>query len=145
MHTVIEHAMLVAKSGGESAYGRRDYEDAMLELAKAEARPGESPEVAFVRLLQDREPRMEALAKAGQMADIAERQAAAEKWREDTASGKRGEDIRKRTADREAAGAQMEKYAAASARDGETPEQAMTRMLCEDETMQTLYRQYEGS
>jgi hypothetical protein len=51
----------------------RQYEDAMCDLARREAAPGESEGAALSRLLADRDDRLVALSKAAHAAGIAER------------------------------------------------------------------------
>lgn len=74
MNEILSDAERVAKSGGTPRYTREQAEAAMLDLAKAEAVPGEGTAAAFARLCES-DDRIQKLYDLGQAADIAEEQA----------------------------------------------------------------------
>ena len=78
MNDILIDAERVAKSGAAPRYTREQAEAAMLDLAKAEALPGEGTAAAFARLCETDE-RIQKLYDLGQAADIAEERAIVEK------------------------------------------------------------------
>ena len=74
LELLLTDAERVAKSGAAPHYTREQAEAAMLDLAKAEAQPGEGTASAFARLCESDE-RIQKLYDLGQAADIAEEQA----------------------------------------------------------------------
>ena len=78
LELLLTDAERVAKSGAAPRYTREQSETAMLELAKAEALPGEGTAAAFARLCESDE-RIQKLYDLGQAADLAEEQAIIEK------------------------------------------------------------------
>lgn len=74
MNDILSDAERVAKSGAAPRHTREQAETAMLDLAKAEALPGEGTAAAFARLCETDE-RIQKLYDLGQAADIAEEQA----------------------------------------------------------------------
>jgi hypothetical protein len=123
MKEQLEDAEHVAKGGTVPRFTKRDYDAAMLSLAKAEARPGESTAGAFARLC-DEDPRMGKLYAAGERAEVVHDD------REER------ELLAKHRAEMWPL---MVKAARSQARDGETLEQALDRLLCTDPLFQRAY------
>jgi hypothetical protein len=71
LDAILADAERVSKSGSAPRFTRDAAESAMIELAKREARSGESPCAAFARLCEG-DSRMDALYSLGQAADVAE-------------------------------------------------------------------------
>ncbi len=127
--TKIEDAQRVARTDAEPSYTRQEYEQAMLDLAKAEANAGESPACAFARLCET-DRRMEALYKAActaidRKSDREEREL-----------------LSKRATRNDHIFELMVKSARASKRPSETVEQALSRMLTTDKTFSDAYALY---
>lgn len=125
----IEDAGRVATHNAEPSYTRQEYEEAMLELSKTEANPGESPACAFARLCET-DRRMEALYKAACTAidrktDREEREL-----------------LKKRATRNDYIFELMVKSARAAKRPSETVEQALSRMLTTDKTFSDAYALY---
>ena len=130
MNELIEDAYRVAKQGAKPTYDRRQYEDAMMKLAAGEARVSESTAVAFARLCEERDPRMESLYSAACRADIVKAAPAS--------APTRAEMLRKR----EQVWALMQRTARLEKRTGETEEQALQRLLDTDKIVQDCYAMY---
>lgn len=135
-YCILKSAHFTALGEWAPAYTSAQYEDQMLLIAKREARAGESPAVAFARMCEDRDPRIEALFLASRRAD---HDARVQKQR-DAFSAENAE----RQSVRRKLMADMLDRAKSQKRDDETPEQGMTRLLNSDFVMQDLYRQYQG-
>ncbi len=96
------------------------YEDAIIDLAKAEARPGESAAGAFGRLSAAEDPRLIALLKVAREAEEVE----------DLHRAQRGEEmVSKRMRTRDLAYSQMLTVSKSRARDGEDAEDALARLM----------------
>ena len=91
---VLESAIGVAKGVYAPMYKRQNYEGAMLDIAKREARNGESTAVSFARLCEERDHRVESLYVAGRRAEYEEARKAEEQRREAIASGRLQEEVR---------------------------------------------------
>ena len=130
MNDQIEDAYRVTKQGTKPTYDRRQYEDAMMKLAADDAGPGESTAVAFARLCEQRDSRMESLYSAACRADIVKAVPA-------TASTQ-AERLRKR----DQVWALMQRTARLEKRSGETEEQALQRLLDTDKIVQDCYAMY---
>lgn len=115
----------VAKSGSTPRYTRDDYHNEMVEISKREARSGESPAVAFSRLVN--EGRFDDLYSAGERADIVEIEAATKSAPQDDRFYPLLLDM-----------AQMRKRA------GETIEAACARLLNEDPVVRDAYAASQG-
>lgn len=112
--------------GAPPRYTRDQAETAMLDLAKREARAGETPAAAFARLCAG-DARMDALYALGQAADIAEIESA-------TKSAPKDDRFYPLLLDM----AQMRKRA------GETIEQAVSRLMSEDDVVKAAYAASQG-
>ncbi len=134
---ILKSAHHVATGAWAPAYTASEYEDEMLRIAKVEARAGESPAVAFARLCEERDQRIESLFLAARRAGQDER---VQKQRQDAFSAENAErlSVRRKLMEDMLSRADREK------RDDESPEQAMTRLLDSDRSMQDLYKQYLG-
>ncbi len=113
-------------NGATPSYTRDQIESAMLDLAKSEAREGETPVAAFARLCQG-DARMDALYGLAEAADIAEVQAATKAAPQDDRFYPMLLDL-----------AQLRKRA------GETIEQAASRLLTTDRTVMDAYAASQG-
>ena len=147
--TVLADAQRLEKSAGDAAplHTAKQYEDAMCDLAEREARDGESVGGALSRLHTDRDGRLASLAKAAHAAEMSARReavksAAAEV--EDLGRVARGEaPVTKRVRTRELAYSLMTSFAKARAREGESAEDAMGRLMGEgDAEIRELYQIY---
>ena len=130
MNEHIEDAMRVAKQGIDPSYGRRQYEDAMMELAANEAGPAESTALAFARLCEERDHRIESLYSAAGRADILKARPADAPTIE--------EKLRKRAQVWQL----MLRTARLEKRAGETDELALQRLLETDKVVQDCYTLY---
>ncbi len=144
--TVLADARRLEK-GAAPRHTAKQYEDAMCDLAESEAREGESVGGALSRLHADRDDRLASLAKAAHAAEMSERRdavkrAAAE--REDLRRLARGEEpVTKRVRTRELAYTLITSFAKARAREGESDEDAMARLMGEgDPQIRELYEIY---
>ncbi len=126
MNDILIDAERVAKSGGTPRYTREQAETAMLDLAKAEARPGEGTAAAFARLCETDE-RIQKLYDLGQAADIAEEQAALTK----ADPSDRFTPL-------------LMSLAKSNRRDGETLETCAARLLVEDPIVRDAYAATQG-
>ncbi len=126
MNDILSDAERVSKSGGTPRYTRDQAEAAMLELAKAEARPGEGVAGAFARLCES-DSRFQALYDLGQAADIAEEQVVLTK----ADPGDRFTPLLM----------QMAKY---NRREGETLEACAARLVVEDPVVRDAYAATQG-
>jgi len=115
----------VRKSGSTPCYTRDDYHNEMVALSKALARPGETPAVAFGRLVS--EGAFDDLYAAGEAADIAEVEAVSKSAPPDDRFFPILRDL-----------AQLRK------RDGETLEKCMDRLLTTDRTVMDAYAASQG-
>jgi hypothetical protein len=122
---ISEDAQRVAKSGSSPRYTRDDYHEEMARIAKAESRSGETPAVAYARLVN--EGRFDDLYAAGERADVIEIEAAMAK----AAPEDRFYPI-------------LMDLAHLRKRSGETIEQAATRLLCEDDVVKAAYAATQG-
>ena len=118
---ILSEADRVSK-GAPPTVTREQAEAAMLDLAKREARPGESIALSFARLCED-DARMQKLYDLGQAADVAESSAALSK-------GVSGDPRFDRL---------LMDHARLRKRAGESVEQAASRLLHEDEDIRSLY------
>lgn len=139
-YCILKSAHFTALGEWAPAYTSSQYEDQMLSIAKREARKGESPAVAFARLCEDRDPRIESLFVASRRADHDARREAVLKRRKDEAP----EQQQRPMTVREKVMADMLSRAQREKRDDETEEQAMSRLIDSDRKMQDLYKQYMG-
>jgi hypothetical protein len=122
------------KNGGEPALDAQAYEDAMDDLARSEARPGETFEKALARLADERDPTLNALYSAADMARaLAEKRAADGRRDEATDDAER----KRRIADK------MDALAEAGRKEGESREKAYARLLRESEDMKALADAHE--
>ncbi len=110
------------------------YEDALLDLAKAEARKGESVAGCLGRLNAAEDPRLAALLKAAREAEEVE----------DLRRTQRGEElVSKRMRTRELAYSMMLDISKARARESESAEDAMGRLMGDgDADLRKLYQIY---
>jgi hypothetical protein len=115
----------VAKSGSAPRYTRDDYHGEMVEISKREARSGETPAVAFSRLID--EGRFDDLYAAGERAESVEVEAAMTKAAPEDRFYPMLLDL-----------AQMRKRA------GETIEAACARLLTEDPVVAAAYQSTQG-
>ena len=125
----IEDAGRVATQDAEPSYTRQEYEQAMLDLAKAEAHGAESPACAFARLCET-DRRMDALYKAACMAIDRKTE------REER------ELLSKRATRNDHIFELMVKSARVAKRPSETVEQALERMLRTDKVFSDAYALY---
>jgi hypothetical protein len=116
----------------------------MLDLAKREARDGEGTAAAFARLVQDGDERVQALYGAAQAAELAERSRDRNAHFRAVDSGEFAKQHAERSGAKGDLMERMEKYAAATKREGETDEEAFARMMSTDPTMRDLYSQYRA-
>lgn len=123
-------------------FKRADYEDAMMEVASRATPPGESTAKAFVRLMEEGDKRILNLYAAARKV---EEVAAKERAEKRVAELEAGQAYSSRSLHKAELSERMSKYAAASAKAGESEEQAFTRMLDTDATMQRLYEQYRDA
>ena len=119
---VLADAQRIAKSanGAAPAFDSATYEDAMCDLAKSEARSGESVGAALSRLLTDHDPRLAALGKAAYHAELAAESA---------------DLLRKRATFDEL----LATMASLSKREDETIEAATARLLRENEVVKQAF------
>ena len=134
MKNLIDDATAVAKGASAPGYSKEQYEDAMLKIAGAEARPGESQAVAFSRLISDHDPRMRSLYKAARKAGAAEAQ------EQPTTR----EEIAKAASAKERIFGLMEKIVANEKRKDESSARAFNRLVKEDKTMREAYVLYRS-
>ena len=127
--TKIADAERVAEGNAEPSYTRRDYELAMLELAKAEARGSESTACAFARMCEE-DRRMDALYKAACAAVDREEDRQVQAL------------LAKRASRNDRIYELMVKSARSARRPSETVEQALSRMLATDKVFQDAYALY---
>ena len=125
MNDILIDAERVSK-GGTPRYTRDQAEEAMMELAKAEARPGEGVASAFARLCESDE-RIQKLYDLGQAADFAEEQAIVEK----ADPGDRFTPL-------------LMDLAKSKRREGETIEACAARLLSEDPIVRDAYAATQG-
>ncbi len=125
---LLSDAETVSKGEGRPSYSRREYEDAMLEIAEREARPGEGTAAAFARLCKE-DARVRTLYQAAYQADVvqAERRPASVA----KAIGRRGD-----------LWELMLKVARAEKRDDETVEKALDRLLRTEPVVRDAYALY---
>ncbi len=147
--TVLADAQGLAKSATDTVprHAAKEYEDAMCDLAEHEARDGESVGEALSRLHADRDDRLVSLAKAAHAAEMSERRGAVRRAaaeREDLGRVARGEEpVTKRVRTRELAYSLMTSFAKDRAREGESAEDAMARLMGEgDSEIRELYQIY---
>lgn len=125
--------IVVIKSACTPRYSASAFEDGMLELAKSEARLGESPAEALSRLCAESDRRMELLYNAARRAEVEEARQKAEKPPEPKPeSFEKWEELY----------SQMESYARSRKEDGESLEAAFERLLERDSRMQELYKRH---
>lgn len=129
---LLDDAQRVAKGACAPGYSKEQYEDAMLKIAGAEARPGESQAVAFSRLISDHDPRMRSLYKAA-------RRAAAESEEAATRA-----EIAKAASAKERIFALMEKVVSSEKRKDETSVAAFNRLVREDKELREAYVLYRA-
>lgn len=115
----------VAKSGSTPRYTRDDYHNEMVEISKREARSGETPAVAFTRLING--GRFDDLYAAGERADIVEIEAATKAAPQDDRFFPLLCDL-----------AQMRREP------GETIEKCISRLLSSDRTVMDAYAASQG-
>lgn len=126
LNAILADAERVSK-GAPPRYTRDQAETAMLELARQEARAGETTVAAFARLCGS-DARMDALYGLSVAADMAE--------------DAQTEELAKRATRNERVWELMVKGAHSNRREGETVEQALDRMLRTDKTYQDAYALY---
>lgn len=126
MNDILIDAERVSK-GGTPRYTRDQAEEAMMELAKAEARPGEGVASAFARLCESDE-RFQKLYDLGQAADLAEEQAVLTK----ADPGDRFAPL-------------LMSLARSTRREGETLEACASRLLVEDPIVRDAYAAVQGN
>ncbi len=144
--TVLADARCLEK-GAAPRHTAKQYEDAMCDLAESEASGGESVGGDLSRLHADSDDRLASLAKAAHAAEMCERRDAVERAgaeREDLGRVARGEEpVTKRVRTREFAYQLMTSFAKDRARDGESAESAMARLMGEgDPQIRELYQIY---
>jgi len=127
LSNILAEADRVVSKGARPTVTRDQAESAMIDLAKAEARPGESPCVAFSRLCEE-DARMQKLYALSEAADML--------------AGEEAEQLAKRATRNERVWELMVKGAHSNRREGETVEQALDRMLRTDKTYQDAYALY---
>ena len=145
--TILADAQRLGKSAG-LRHTAKQYEDAMCDLAESEAREGESVGGALSRLHADRDDRLTSLAKAAHAAEMSERREAVKRAEvEDLGRVARGEEpLTKRVRTRELAYKLMTSFAKDRAREGESAEDAMGRLMSEgDPQLRELYEIYSGA
>lgn len=128
MNELLCDADRVAKGTGRPRYTRREYEGAMLDLAASEVRGHETPTVAFARLCASGDPRMEALHKAAVVADVPAVEPSERFARHGGVKGLLTH--------------LMSEAARSRKREGESEEQALDRLLREDEVVRDAYELY---
>ena len=144
--TILADAQRIEK-GAAPLHTARQYEDAMCGLAESGAREGESVGGALSRLHADRDERLASLAKGAHAAEMAERRAAVKSAAaevEDLRRLARGEEpVTKRVRTRELAYSLMTSFAKDRARECESAESAMARLMGEgDPEIRELYLIY---
>lgn len=142
MNAILNEAEWVVKAGNSPIYTRHQYEDAMLEIAKSEARAGESTAVAFARLVKERDPRISALCVAGREAEVAERARDHAEHFAAVDSGEFSADVAKQLDAKQDLMVRMEAIAKEARQEGESEASAFARAMGSDATMRDLYRQY---
>ncbi len=146
MNASLEDILLNARKAAEgdaiAFYNRADYEEAMMQVATRATPPGGSTATTFAKLLDEGDRRITDLYAAARRADhqVADARAAARR-----AEVAAGQSYSSRSLRKAEIGERMSKHAATSARAGETEEQAFSRMLDTDATMQSLYEAYRGA
>jgi len=138
----LSDALDFAKGDGEPSHTRAEYEDAMLDIAKSEAREGEATAIAFARLVDEGDERISALYLAARAVEDAERARVHAEHFAAVDSGEFGAELAKRADAKLGIMARMEKIAADSRQDGESDAAAFARAMDSDATMQHLYQQY---
>lgn len=130
MNQLLADAERVAKGASAPSFTKADYEDEMLKIAEKSRLDGESPAVAFSRLIGDRDPRLMSLYKAARRA--AEEQPATR------------EDIAKALSSKEWIFGLMEKIVAHEKRADETHAAAFNRLVREDKELRAAYEMYRA-
>lgn len=128
--------------GHEPFYKRAEYEDAMLEVARVATPPGDSTAKTFARMLENGDSRILNLYSAARKVEELAAKDRADRRRAELEAGQAHST---RSLQKAELGERMEKYAAASAKAGESEQQAFSRMLDSDPTMQLLYEQYRNA
>ncbi len=136
MSKLLDDAKRVVRGASAPTFRRQDYEEAMLDLAKAESSPGESVNQAFSRLCSNGDKRMDALYAASCVAAPGSTAAAIE------APPATGKSVAKRMADRDRLWHIMLKTARHERREGETVQKALDRLLETDQVMRDAYDLY---
>lgn len=136
----VESAIRFVKSGGEPSLPPHRYSEAMMKVAEADRRQGETVERAAARLCgegygTEAGSKMAALFEASRYATALEAKRAADLARETAPA---------RLAKRAGIEQRMKDYTKASTRPGETPEQASARLLGSDQTFQGMYADYRA-
>jgi hypothetical protein len=125
---LLSDAETVAKGEGRPSYSRGEYEDAMLQIAEREARPGEGTAAAFARLCKE-DSRVRALYQAAYQADVVQAQARPAQLAK---SAGRSRDLWEL----------MLKVARTEKRGDETVEKALDRLLRTEPVMRDAYAMY---
>ena len=126
MNELLSDAQRVAKGAARPNYTRRQYEGAMLDLAAREVQGNETPTAAFARLCAVGDARMGALYKAAAAADVP-----GSDGRFAEQGGVRG-----------FVGHLMNEVARYGKRQGESDEQALARLMREDQIVRDAYALY---
>jgi len=138
MSQFLDDAQRVALGVSHPSFRRHQYEEAMLDLARAESFAGESVNQAFARLCSAGDKRMDALYAAACVASSGPPTTVA------TSDGPplEGKSIAKRVADKDRIWQLMLKTARHERREGETVQKALDRLLETDEVIRDAYAAY---
>lgn len=136
MNKYLDDAQRVTIGASAPAFRRHDYEEAMLDLAKAESLPGENVNQAFSRLCSNGDKRMDALYAASCVAAPGSTGSTSE------APPAAGKSLAKRMSDRDRLWHIMLKTARHERREGETVQKALDRLLETDQVMRDAYDLY---
>lgn len=147
LECVLADAERFAKSADAAAsFSSEEYDTALLELAKREARESESTGAALSRLLADRDPRVAALGRASYAAETAAMVSAEMRVAQQVAELRKAhgvaEEVPPAHGSKDHVLAVMTQFAALAKRNGETVEQCWSRLLAEDPTFRGAYGAY---
>jgi hypothetical protein len=134
----LDDAKRVVLGVSTPTFRRQDYEEAMLDLARAEAWPGENVNQAFARLCSNGDKRMDALYAAACVVRPASDEGAVAS----EGSAPKAASVAKRMADRDRIWQLMLKTARHERRQGESVQKALDRLLETDEVIRDAYSLY---
>src|SRR5580765_3313013 len=142
LHYILDSAEGLASGRyGSTPYSETEFRDAIADLAAREARDGEGPERALVRLIKERDPRLGMLARAADFARAEVSQDALSKRRADLEAGNVFSEA---VLAREALAEELQKRASAVRQGSETIEQAYVRLLNTDAEARALYAKHRA-